>query len=161
MHRRLFRTAAHSVGGLDYSLDVIEHGLLRGNRRPPMMPTRTLRRGDPRLRAAPSRADPRIHFALNCGARSCPPVRIYTAAALGEELEAASRSYMQAESRLDRERGELELPGVVKLYRTDFGERRDLLALATRTLQPGDADWIRSHAAELRLAFARFDWQLG
>ena len=36
---------------------------------------------DPRVREAMvARVDPRVHFALNCAAASCPPVRAYTAA---------------------------------------------------------------------------------
>ena len=159
-HRRLFRQAVHRAGGLDYSLDVIEHGLLRANKRPPYGLRPLLREGDPRLRAAPSAPDPRIHFALNCGARSCPPVRTYTAAGVDEELEAATRSYMRAESRLNREQGELELPGVVKLYRSDFGSDAELIELAARYLEPDDSAWVREHAGELRIVFARFDWQL-
>ena len=33
---------------------------------------------DPRLKVALKVLDPRIHFALNCGAKSCPPIRVYT-----------------------------------------------------------------------------------
>ena len=33
---------------------------------------------DPRHKMALTSLDPRIHFALNCGASSCPPIRIYT-----------------------------------------------------------------------------------
>jgi hypothetical protein len=159
-HRRLFGRAAHRAESLDYSLDVIEHGLLRGNRRPPYGLRRLLRAGDPRLDASPGAPDPRIHFALNCGARSCPPVRTYTPEGIDTELEAAARSYLRAESRLDRERSELELPGLIKLYRSDFGSDRDLIDLAIRHLEPDEADWIRDHADELDLAFARFDWHL-
>ena len=35
--------------------------------------------GDPRLSLALERAEPRIHFALNCGAKSCPPIKTYSA----------------------------------------------------------------------------------
>ena len=33
------------------------------------------------------KVDPRIHFALNCGARSCPPIRIYNSKNLGTSRE--------------------------------------------------------------------------
>jgi hypothetical protein len=33
--------------------------------------------------------DPRIHFALVCGARSCPPIKLYTPENLEEGLTAA------------------------------------------------------------------------
>ena len=37
--------------------------------------------------------DPRIHFTLVCGAKSCPPIRIYTPASLEPGLEAASQAF--------------------------------------------------------------------
>ena len=159
-HRRLFKQATHTRDGLDYSLDEIEHGLLRGNRRPPYGLRRLLRDGDPKLTAAPGRPDPRIHFALNCGARSCPPVRAYSVEGVDAELEAATLSYMEAESSLDREAGVLTLPGVIKLYRSDFGPDSELVELAARALGGSDAEWIAEHAAELRLRYAKFDWRL-
>jgi hypothetical protein len=158
-HRRLFSRSVHSVGGLHYSLDVIEHGLLRGNRRPPYGARRLLRHGDPRLLAAPMTPDPRIHFALNCGARSCPPVRVYTDA-VNEELERATRAYLGAESRFDPERGMLVLPGLMRLYRGDFGGRTGIIEFAARHLGGEAGDLIASRADELKLVFARFDWTM-
>ena len=32
---------------------------------------------DPRSAVCLTEVDPRVHFALNCGALSCPPIRIY------------------------------------------------------------------------------------
>jgi hypothetical protein len=157
-HRRLFRRAAHTVGGLDYSLDVIEHGLLRRNRRPPFSARRLLRPGDPRLQAAPAMLDPRIHFALNCGARSCPPVRVYTDA-VDSELEASARTYLAAESELDRPTATLTLPGLMRLYRGDFEGREGVLAFAVAHLGE-DREWLAEHARELNLRFARFDWRI-
>lgn len=37
--------------------------------------------------------DPRVHFTLVCGAKSCPPIRIYTPASLEPGLEAASQAF--------------------------------------------------------------------
>ena len=97
-HRRLFGTAAWQVGDHRLTLDEIEHGLLRGNARPPYRLRPLMRGADPRLAAAPPEADPRVHFALNCGARSCPLVRPYDAAGLDEALETATRDYLRRES---------------------------------------------------------------
>lgn len=38
--------------------------------------------------------DPRIHFALNCGAKSCPPVKVYSSEGLNSELKAAAASFV-------------------------------------------------------------------
>ena len=159
-HRRLFRRESFDVGGLDYTLDVIEHGLLRRNARPPYSPRRLLRPGDPRLEAAPSILDPRVHFALNCGARSCPPIRTYSEARLDQELDAAARAYVAAESDLDRDRKRLELPGLIKVYRGDFGPDPELVELAAESIGGADGDWIREHRDELKLGFGRFDWRM-
>ena len=38
--------------------------------------------------------DPRIHFALNCGANSCPPIGVYSGKSLKRQLEMASQSFL-------------------------------------------------------------------
>ena len=140
-----------------YSLNQIEHGLLRGNRRPPTGLRRILGAGDARLRAAPSEVDARIHFALNCGARSCPPIRDYDGDRLDEQLEVATRAYLEAESEVDREAGRAELPGLMRLYRADFGDSRAQLRFAAARL-PELAAALEG-GADLRVGHARFDWR--
>jgi len=158
-HRAILSSAKLRVGALEYSLDVIEHGVLRRNARLPYRPTRALRRGDPRTRAAPSRLDPRIHFALNCGAVSCPRVTPYEAAALDRGLEAAATAYIRAETVLDRDRGRVELPYLMRLYKRDFGDRADAIELAARHLEPEDGAWLLAQD-RVRVGYRPFDWTL-
>jgi Protein of unknown function, DUF547 len=158
-HRGMFRATACRVGEHDYSLDVIEHGVLRCNARVPRRFARTLRRGDPRLAAMPSRLDPRIHFALNCGAVSCPPVQPYSADGLDEELERVTTTYVRAETVVDRATERVTLPYLMRLYRADFGDRAAALEFAARYLDEYDARWLRGPATP-RVAFAKFDWTL-
>ncbi len=158
-HRGMFRRMTFAVGGFDYTLDVIEHGLLRGNARPPYSLRKILRAGDPRLAAAPSKPDPRIHFALNCGARSCPPRRRYEAAGLDSQLELATRGYLEAECDFDREGGAVVLPGLMKLYRSDFGSKEEQIEFAAAHL-PEQTDWLRQNGRGLRLGYSRFDWTI-
>jgi hypothetical protein len=157
-HRGLFASAAYRVGEHEYSLDVIEHGLLRLNGRPPYRLRRLLRRSDPRRAAAPSHLDPRIHFALNCGAVSCPPIHAYGAADLDIELEAAATSYIRAETVLDRERGGLQLPYLMRLYSADFGDRDRAREFAAARLAPEDGAWVRQRRPTV--SYGRFDWSL-
>jgi hypothetical protein len=37
--------------------------------------------------------DPRIHFALVCGAKSCPPIKLYSASTLEEGLQGAAEAF--------------------------------------------------------------------
>ena len=41
--------------------------------------------------------DPRIHFTLNCGATSCPPIRVYSAPNLDSQLNRAAASFLCAD----------------------------------------------------------------
>src|SRR5262249_52030906 len=64
--RMFFSRVSYRIDGFVLSLDDIEHGILRGNRRRPFPPLRPFRRLDPRGALAITPVDPRIHFALNC-----------------------------------------------------------------------------------------------
>ena len=61
-----------------YSLHDIESGILRANRRPVATIFRPFSKTDPRLHIALPEPEPAIHFALVCGAKSCPPIKTYT-----------------------------------------------------------------------------------
>jgi hypothetical protein len=160
-HSLMFSRVGYSVGGLTYTLNQIEHGLLRRNARPPFSPRRTLRRGDPRHAAAPVKLDPRIHFALNCAARSCPPVSAYEADRVDDQLTLATRAYIQAETVIDRAAGEVTLPYLIKLYAPDFGEREAALDLIAAHLPENDRDWLRwGEGARARIRFGRYDWTI-
>jgi hypothetical protein len=77
---RLYAEASYLIGSNTFSLNDIENGILRGNRAPPTinpLPKRPFSENDPRMSLAFEEVDARIHFALNCAARSCPPIRFY------------------------------------------------------------------------------------
>ena len=158
-HLRLFDRVAYCVGRHAYPLNLIENGLLRANRRPPYRLRRPLRASDPRLAVAPSAIDPRIHFALNCGARSCPPIRAYEPELLDEQLDAATRAYLESETRLEPERRRITLPRLMRLYAADFGDRDEQLRFAAHYL-PQLADWLGERSARVRVTYGRFDWSV-
>ena len=39
--------------------------------------------------------DKRIHFALNCGAKSCPPIKLFSPDTLEEGLQSAATAFCQ------------------------------------------------------------------
>jgi hypothetical protein len=69
-----FWRAAYTIGGQRFSAHDIEHGILRANAAHPAIPGPHFASGDPRRRHSLVQLDPRVHFALVCGARSCPPI---------------------------------------------------------------------------------------
>ncbi len=152
--RRLpfFATPAVTVAGRRLSPNAIEQGLLRrsaflaglGYLRNPR-PSRFERL----LRV--ERVDPRIHFALNCGARSCPPLAAWEPATLDADLERATGAYLAVESSLSADGSVLTMPRLLRWYRGDFGGRAGILAMLRRhgvigpdetpRLRYGDYDW--------------------
>jgi hypothetical protein len=67
------------------------------------------------------RCDPRIHFALNCGARSCPQIAIYSSTNLEKALNMATTSYCNAEVDILLENAEVRLSKLFLWYKNDFG----------------------------------------
>ena len=117
----LYRTASYNIGGVVYSLDEIEHGILRGNAFSEAENCRPFSDGDIRLNFVVSK-DPRIHFALNCGAVSCPPIAAYSADRLGAELDKATKNYLESTNFDDSDPSVLILSKLFLWYRADFGE---------------------------------------
>jgi len=62
-----------------YSLNDIENGILRSNRKPVAAFRRPFSNSDIRRHIALKECEPRVHFALVCGAKSCPPIKTYSA----------------------------------------------------------------------------------
>jgi hypothetical protein len=157
----LFSKARYRIGAHTFSLNEIEHGLLRANRRPPLSLFRTLASADARRAWALSELDPRVHFALNCGARSCPAVRPYEPPSVDAALDVATREYFSHECDVDERRSALTLPFLLRLYRADFGDDRAMVAFAQRYVSDEIRRWIeRVGPSRVRVRFARYDWTI-
>jgi hypothetical protein len=152
--RRFFGHEAIPVAGEWLSLDAVEHGLLRRSQSPiglgyvpDPFPSAFERRH--RLDAR----DWRIHFALNCGATSCPPIRAYEADAVDAQLDLATRSYLRQEVTYDPETGTATVPRLLLWYRGDFGGGSGIRSiLRACDCLPADAD--------PSLSYADYDWSM-
>jgi len=121
---RFFTTPCLTVAGTRLSLDDIEQGILRGRSKyglgylPRFLPDafEILYRLD--------ELDPRLHFALNCGAASCPAIRAYDPDQIDDQLELATRTYLDSTVAYDPEAGTVRVPRVFLWYLGDFGGRR-------------------------------------
>lgn len=65
--------------------------------------------------------DWRIHFALNCGAKDCPPIRIYESETIYEQLNASAQQYMDKQVNYKPEKEEVYVPALMSWFRADFG----------------------------------------
>ncbi|XP_016341877.1 uncharacterized protein LOC107688668 [Sinocyclocheilus anshuiensis] len=74
---RFFNYVSYFIGGEVFTLQDIENGVLRGNRKGVAHLLKPFSRNDPRLQVALPDVEPHS-FALNCGAKGCPPIKTYT-----------------------------------------------------------------------------------
>jgi hypothetical protein len=117
-----FGDVSVDVGGDVLSFDDLEHGILRGNARHPYQVARRFDTPTGR-RLGLTRLDHRVHFALNCGATSCPPVKRYTPEAIDEELRLAAMAFCEADDNVRIDEGErrVHLSKLLYWYQSDFG----------------------------------------
>ena len=165
------------IGGWVYSADDIENGVLRGNKPGAANPWAfiglpQLSKGqfpdqqDPRRRFIAQRPDPRIHFALNCGARSCPPIRIFTPDNLNEGLEAAGESFCSSEIEVLCDKKEVRVSKLFKWYAPDFGsstiERLSFVRRFLRGQARADLDRLLAEdgGKGVRMTYREYDWTL-
>lgn len=154
-----FTRIGYEIADLSFNADEIEHGLLRGNRPSPLSRVVPFRAGDPRGTYVITPMDPRIHFALSCGARSCPPVQTYHPEQLDAQLEAATRAFVNREVRL--EDGRLTASELFKWFREDFeGFPGGLAGFLARNLEDGPVRQAVVERGVARIAWRPYDWSL-
>jgi hypothetical protein len=105
--------------------DDVEHGVLRGNKPSPASLFALIgkphwagpifKEGDPRAAQAVSPLDPRIHFALVCGAKSCPPIRVYTPESLEAGLQAAASAFCEGSVQVDKAANKVVMSQILKV----------------------------------------------
>lgn len=110
----IFKQKILNVGGFFFSLDEIEHGLLRRDKK------LVLEGAPEKQKYMVAQLDYRIHFALNCGASSCPMIAYYTAENIDEELQSAESSFADSEFKIDEMTKTITCSSLYKWYREDF-----------------------------------------
>ena len=67
--------------------------------------------------------EPRIHFALNCASRSCPPLRteVYSGAKLDAQLDEQARGYVNGDHGVKVNGDTAQISKIFDWYKEDFG----------------------------------------
>jgi hypothetical protein len=117
-----FDQVSYNIGGLIYTLNDFENGILRSNRVAPYHRTRPFEPTDNRISSILQKCDPRIHFTLNCGAKSCPAVYLYSRDNLDNQLRKAAISFCgdTDHCRYDPDKSILYLSSIFQWYMEDF-----------------------------------------
>ena len=101
--------------------------------------------------------EPRIHFALNCASRSCPPLgrQAFTAGNLDGQFEALAKGYANSDKgvRFNAANKTAELSKIFDWYKDDFkGEGGPVAFINKRRSTPIPAD--------AKITYQEYDWGL-
>ena len=102
----------------------------------------------------PRFAEPRVHFALNCASRSCPPLRAepYSAAKLDAQLDEQAHLYVNSEHGVKPEGDGAALSKIFDWYKEDFGGDAAVAAFLKK-YRTGKADFKK-------ISYQEYDWAL-
>lgn len=118
-----FTNRGLAIGKTEFSLDDIEHGILRNNGERKNNKPRQFSAGEARRNLMVDTLDSRVHFALNCGSISCPPIAFYEASKIDKQLALAEESFSQSEFLVNHEKRMVECSSIFIWYRIDFGSQ--------------------------------------
>jgi hypothetical protein len=150
--KTIFKEKSIEIAQNTFSLDDIEHGILRRFRwkwsfgyLPNPFASFLIKT------LAVQTIDYRIHFALNCGAKSCPPIAFYTLEKLDKELNVVTESFLYSETSIDESNKIVSASKLLYWYCGDFGGyfkiKNVLEAVLNRNL------------AHYKLVFNAYSWE--
>jgi hypothetical protein len=126
-------------GGTTISLDELEHGILRKEYQ-----------------------EPRIHFALVCAAKGCPPLRDepFVADRLDEQLQDQGRRFLSepSKNRLESSTHTLWLSPIFQWFAEDFTTGGGSIVAFVQPMLPESVQ--KQLAIEPKVRFTEYDWSL-
>jgi len=138
----IYRDKLINIAGKMISLDAVEHGILRRNRFKYSLGFFGNLYTKPFIkRLMVDEIDYRIHFALNCGAESCPPIAFYNADGIDAQLDMATQSFLEGETSYDDDRKVFSTTSLLKWYYGDFGGRSGINQIYAELLNKDIKDY--------------------
>jgi len=157
-----FSKIKYLIAKQKFSPNDIEHGILRGNKRPPYSPFRQFGTFNQRRKYALPTVDARIHFALVCGSRSCAPIKFYTSENIYKELELASQSFVNSQGvNIIPEDKRIQISTIFKWYQADFGGINGVLDFISRYIfDDAKRDFLTKNRDYIKVDYLPYDWSL-
>ena len=101
-------------------------------------------------RLAVSKIDYRIHFTLNCGAKSCPPIAFYEYEKLESQLQKATKSFLSSDTDIDTMNKKVYVSKILQWFKGDFGGKKGIRSLISKVLGRDFAGYA--------IQFKEYDW---
>jgi hypothetical protein len=125
------------IGGKAFTLDEIEHEIIR-----------------PRFK------DPRVHFAVNCASKSCPPLisEPYQGSTLDQQLDANTRSFLNSPGKNRLEGNTLYVSKIFKWFGEDFGG--DVVGFFLKYAEEDLKNRLLAKGDQIKVDYLNYDWGL-
>lgn len=148
----IYRGKHITISGKKLSLDDMEHGILRRFRSkfslgylPNPFTSSWIKK------SAVNVIDYRIHFALNCGAKSCPPIAFYSPEKLEQQLELATASFLEGDSEIREKQREVHVASLFRWFSKDFGGSKGVKKIVSKHLG--------KDLSSYKLVFKAYSWE--
>jgi len=125
------------IDGKILTLDNIEHDILR-----------------------PQFKDPRVHFAVNCASKGCPPLlgEPYTGARLNRQLESVAKGFINDPQYNRLDGNVLYVSKIFKWFADDFD--KDIVGFFKRYAKDPMKTEIEKRSFGLKIEYLEYDWSL-
>lgn len=143
-----------NIAGQMLSLDFIEHGIIRGSK----VKLALGYMNDPfasklEKQFRVTNTDGRIHFALNCGAISCPSIAIYSAIDLNQELNQMTLQFLKRTTDYNKNTNIVQVTSLFSWFRGDFSDDGGIVGFLKKyDCIPKDSD--------PELSYRKYDWTM-
>jgi hypothetical protein len=147
-----------------FSFQDLENGILRGNRKAvASLSPQFASKNDDRIALVMPKVDCRIHFALNCGALSCPPVNNFTVEAIEEELRIVALAFCEDDFQVRIGSDHLHLSKIFSWYQEDFGKSPVEMAQTIFTFLRGKKQqqlkhYLSEKGNAVKIKYNNYDW---
>ena len=144
-----------TIAGRELSFDDIEHGIIRGSRVKWLLGLiKDPFAGKYERTFRVNKTDGRIHFALNCGAKSCPYVATYDARFMDKQLDETARQFLNRTSTYQPNEEKVYVTSLFSWFRGDFGGKSGI-----------KKDFLKKYdvipeASDPDLEYEKYDWTL-
>ena len=118
-----------TIDGKNYTLNTIENKVIR-----------------------PTFKEPRIHFAVNCGAKSCPKLlnEAFTAGRLNAQLQKQTIAFINNTSQNELTENKVKISKIFEWYASDFGNITTFLAKYSKT----------TISPKAKVSYNEYNWDL-
>ncbi len=125
------------IDGDIISLDAIEHQIIR-----------------------PVFKDPRVHFAINCASKGCPPLIFepYTGLRLDHQLESSARAFINDPQQNRMNGNTLYVSSIFKWFSEDFED--DILGFVSKYASGELKSQLIAKAENIKIEYLDYDWSL-